>query len=516
MRLAHDLRKLIKPAFLWMALYVISSLAFVGVYVYIDYQSYLFSYAETQQAELKVAQKKLLSNFENLKKLSALTSKRIASSHGNLKRIQNILNSSYSLLPDAESFRIEKITYNKLSKPQSRMTRFGPLSLKPEHVSSETPHQKGPVTVFHENAITCKNWVFNGEGNLEGFLEISLDPLAFKATLPMGNTLSFEKLFDHILLQQNPLPIYGHLPDLFWKYAIKQQGLYALFFLFMIFVLIVVDLHYYWLQRRVKKAYRERIRQLKSDLSLSQASLEKKKTALFALQQQIHSQQVSFQAYKRFQIAMRNHRKEETDYLHRSLNLIVSFYNKESTALPSKDLLEVIESCLKVTERFAEGAVSKVRNEPIKVLSILDNIQELFAEKIHKSTLDVEVICSENLVYESDPCFLELVLINVIGRPLHSVPPQGKITIKATNQKAGLHIQVRDQGFFFDKKILNQLNQSFDFFLSQDVFRKICQDNSLHYEHYQGKNGFNVTKILFPKPEGKLSEGNVIPFSRKS
>ncbi len=516
MRLTRDLRKLIKPAFLWMALYVVSSLVFVGVYVYVDYQSYFSSYKETQQAELTVAQKKLRSNLENLKKLSVLTSKRIASSHGDLKRIQNILNSSYSLLPDAESFRVEKITYTKLSKPQSRITRFGTLSLKPEHTPSETPHQKGPNVVFYENAITCKNWIFNGEGNLEGFLEISLDLSAFKTTLPMGHLLFFTALKNYVLLQQDPFPIYGQTPDLFWEYAIKQRGHYSLFFLFMVVVLIVVSLNYYWMRERVKKAYKERIQHLKSNISLSQANLERNQTALFALQQQIHSQQVSFQAYKKFQIAMRHHRREETDYLLRSLNLIVSFYKKESTTLPTKDLIEVIESCLKVAERFAEGAVSKVRNEPVKVLNILDNIQELFAEKIHKSTLNVEIICSENLLYESDSCFLELVLTNVIGRPLHSIPPHGKVIIKATNQKEGLHIQVRDNGFFFDKKILNQLNQTFDFFLSQDVFRKVFQDNNLRYEHYHGKNGFNVAKILFPKPEERSSEGNVIPFFRKN
>lgn len=516
MRLTYDLRKLIKPTFLWMAVYVVGSFVFVGAYVYVDYQSYLSSYEEIQHAELAAAQQKLHSNLENLKNLSVLTAKRISSSRGDLKRIQNILNSSYSLLPDADYFRIEKITYNKLSQPQSRITRFGTLSLKPEGTPSETPHQNGPAIVFHEDSIICKNWVFNTEGNLEGFLEISLDPSAFKATLPMGNTLSFTALRSQTLLQQGPFPIYGQLPDLFWEYTIKQSGHYALFFLFMILVLIVVDLHYYWLRERVKKAYRERIEHLKHELSLSQARLEKNKAALFVLEQQIHSQQVSFQAYKKFQITMRHHRREEASYLLRSINLIESFYKKESTALPSKDLIEVIESCLKVAERFAEGAVSKMRNEPIKVLNILDNIQELFTEKIHKSTLSVEINCSENLAYESDPCFMELVLINVIGRPLHSVPPHGKVIIKATNQKEGLQVQVRDNGFFFDKKILNQLNQSFDFFLSQEAFRKICQDHNLRYEHYRGKNGFNVAKILFPKPDERSSEGNVIPFSRKS
>jgi hypothetical protein len=242
-------------------------------------------------------------------------------------------------LPDAESFRIEKMTYNKLSKPQSRITRFGTLPLKPEHVPSETPHQKGPAIIFYETAITCKNWVFNGEGNLEGFLEVSLDSSDFKATLPMGDTLSFIVSKAHTLLQQDPFPIYGQTPDLFWEYAIKQQSLYALFFIFMIVVLVVIALNVHWLRGRVKKVYKERIQQLKSDIFLSQANLERNKTALFALQQQIESQQVSFQAYKKFQIAMRNPRKEETDYLLRSLNLIVSFYsaccNKQTTFFSS-------------------------------------------------------------------------------------------------------------------------------------------------------------------------------------
>ncbi|MBY0501719.1 MAG: hypothetical protein K2P93_06940 [Alphaproteobacteria bacterium] len=499
-----------------MVLYTIGALAFVGVYVYIDYQSYLSSYKEIQQAELNAAQIKLHSNIENLKKLSILTSKRIAASHGDLKRIQNILISSYSLLPDVDYFRIEQITYNKLSKPQSRITRFGILSLKLDHTPSEAPHQNGPTVAFEEEAIICKNWIFNSEGNLEGFLEIFLDPSTFKATLPMGDSLSFAVSETHSLHQQGPFPIYGRTPDLFWEYFFKHRDHYAVFFLFMMLVFIAMVLTSYWLWWRVKNAYKERTQHLKSAISLSQAKLEKNKAALFTLQQQIQCQQISFQAYKKFQIGFRNHQREEAAYLLRSLDVILSFYKRAHIELPSKDLIDIVESCLKVGECLSMGAASKIKNEPIKILNILNNIQELFAERIYKSNIEVEINCSENLFYDSDSCFMELMLINVIGKPLHSVPLNGSVTIKATHQKEGLHIQVKDNGFFFDKKILNQLNQSFNFFLSQEVFSKVCQDNNLRYEHYRGKNGLNVAKILFPKPNGRSSEGNVIPFFRKS
>lgn len=52
MGLTYDLRKLVRPAFLWMAVYVVSSLVFVGVYVYVDYQNYLSSYKETSPAAI--------------------------------------------------------------------------------------------------------------------------------------------------------------------------------------------------------------------------------------------------------------------------------------------------------------------------------------------------------------------------------------------------------------------------------------------------------------------------------
>lgn len=514
MGFAHDLRGILKPISLWLSFYAISSLAFVGVYVYVDYQNDLSSYQETQKVQLSEAQSKIRSNIENLKKLSVLTSNRLAIAHGDLKRIQNILSSSYSLLPDSSYLKIEKVVYNKLSQPQSRITRFGALSLRSEQIPSETPNQSVPIVVFHETSIVCKNWVFDAEGNLEGFLEISLDPSTVKATLPMGSTLSFTSLSAHDLLQTDPFPIYGKISDTFWEHAIKKRAHYAIFFLFILFCLIAMTLSSYWLWWRIKKVYRGRIQVLKDVLSQVQANEEKAKTVLYAHQQRTQSHQISCQAYKKFQVSFRHHQRQQIEHILRSLDVVMNSYKRPKTELPFKDLIEIVQSCIKIGENLCDGVASKISNESINVLSALDNIQDLFTEKIHKSSLEIEINCSDNLLYYGDPALMELALLNVIGKPIHSVPPNGKVITKAINQKEDLHIQVKDNGFFFDKKILSQLNQSFDLFLPQEIFHKFCQENNLLYEHHRTKNGFNNTKISFPKLVEKTLESNVVPFFR--
>lgn len=516
MEVSRDLRKIISAVSSKVALYAIAALAFVAIYTYVDYKIYLSSYQITQQSELVAIQNKFHSNIENLKKLSVLTSNRILSYSKDLKQIQNILNSSYSLLPHADQLKIERITYDKLSSPQSRVTRFGALSLKSEDTPSETPNPNGPVVLFNKASITCKNWIFDVGKNHEGFLTISLNPAAFNATLPIGDTISFMSGAAHILLQHKPFPIYGKLPANFWGHSTKHKNHYAVFFLFILFSLVFMTSTAYWLWLHIRKTYSAKLQKLKNLLSLTQTNLEKIKTAFFVLQQHMQNHQTSYQAYKKFQASFRSHQREQVHHLLRSLDVILDVHKRHNTEISSKELIEIIESCVKAAERLSEGVASKIRTEPIKILTILDNLQDLFAEKIYKSSVELDITCSENLFYQGDAFFIEYVLIHVIGKALYGVSHQGKVNIKATNQREGCHIHIRDNGFFPDNKLQRQLNQAFDLFMSQENFRKLCQEHKILFEYHRTKNGFNNTKILFPKIEGVFLGDNIIPFFRKT
>ncbi|OJW46266.1 MAG: hypothetical protein BGO67_08595 [Alphaproteobacteria bacterium 41-28] len=522
MGLKHSFREIAKPTLGGIGVLILLSLIFAGGYVYVDYRGYLASYQVTQQKALKEAQEKIQWNIENLKKLSVLTSNRIAASQGDLKRIQNILNSSHSLLPDADFLKIQKVTYNKLSKPKIVVTRFGTLPLKPENIPSETPHKKGPSIVFQEKSISCKTWVFNPEGNLEGLLEIHLDPSNFKTMLHIGPFLSFVPNKAFTLLQKVPLPIYGKTPDPFWRFYYKNISHYAVFFLFIILSLIIIVLIGYYLGLRIQKVYKEKLENLKeelsnlkAELSKAQANEDKVKEILVAHQQRIQSLQVTYQSYKKFQTSFKSHQREQANHILRSLDVAMRSLSNPKGQLATKDLTEVIGSSIRVAERISSGIPSKIKNEPIKVIKILNNIRTLFTERIYKSNLTIEMSCSEKLLYHGDPLLIELILVNVIGKPLHVVPKNGKIIIKATDQKDGLQIEVRDNGFPFDEKIQNQIKQSFDFFVSDEVFHQLCQENGLLYECTKSKNGLNIAKIVFPTAVKVSLSDNVIPLFQK-
>jgi len=111
-------------------MFCVLSFLLIGGYLYVDYQRYLSTYKITQQRELQSTQDKINSNVHNIKKLSALTTKRIDASNGDTKCIQNILVSTYALLPDRDFLKIQKITYEKFSLPQFLITRLGIVPFK--------------------------------------------------------------------------------------------------------------------------------------------------------------------------------------------------------------------------------------------------------------------------------------------------------------------------------------------------------------------------------------------------
>src|SRR5206468_2765539 len=97
--------------------------------------------------------------------------------------IQNILISSYSLLPDREFLKIQKMTYEKLSKPQHLITRFGVAPLDSNKSSLNTPHDSGTSIFFDQNSVHSKTWIFDQNGQLDGILEIHVSLSHFKETL---------------------------------------------------------------------------------------------------------------------------------------------------------------------------------------------------------------------------------------------------------------------------------------------------------------------------------------------
>ena len=190
MGIAKDFKIILKPTLLWISAFVSFSLVPVVSYVFIEHQRYLAAYQATQQLELKTLQQKTLLALENLKKLSRLTVTRIIASHGDVKRIQNILSSVPRLNPNGTLPKIQKVFYNKLSPPQMVITLFGSFPLYSQSAPDVHVADKETIITIDENVVVSKTTVFSERDTLEGILEIQIDPIDFKIFLGNMETVT--------------------------------------------------------------------------------------------------------------------------------------------------------------------------------------------------------------------------------------------------------------------------------------------------------------------------------------
>lgn len=511
-RLAH--KTLFQPIAGIMGFFCLLSLFFIGTYLYVDYQRYISSYKITQQAELKAAQEKINTNVDNIKKLSVLTAKRIAASNGNIKRIQHILVSSYVLLPDRDFLKIQKVAYEKHSLPQHLITRFGISPLNADRPSINKTQGEGSSIFFNQNSVYSKAWVFNQNNQLDGILEIHVPMAHFKETLKLGSTLSFASDSAHVPLQKNPFPIYGKLPS-FWGYFIENIGHFALFFLFVMLTAPFIAISTLYARFRIKQNFQEDMESLTNELSELRKESYQANESLLTAQKQTATHQATCQSYKVFQSNFQNRQRVQLHHVLRSLDVVMRSLQDPDRALPPQDLVNILKSCLPVVERTVNGTVFMEIHEPVNIFKILENIRSLFTEKMYKSDLTLEVDCPNNLTYWGDSLGIEFVLLNLIGKSLHRAPKNGKVDIKVIEHNEGFSIDVKGNGFPVSEKSKRQIQQAFDFFMSDASFQQLCQENGLFYEYVEERGGSHMAKIFFSRKRADSLESNVISLFNK-
>jgi len=490
-------------------------LIFLGAYVYVDYRSYLSSYQITQQSELKSLRDKISLNVDNIKKLSVLTSKRIAASKGDVKRIQSILVSTPSLLPDKDFLKLQKVTYEKFSHPQCLVTRLGVSSPGSDKRSLEATNKKEPSFFFEQNSVYSKTGIFSQDGVAEGILEIHIDTAHFKEMLKIGSTLSFVHGADHVLLQKSPLPIYGKLPQSFWGYYAQSVGHYMIFFLFAAFTVVFIVLSTIYSRIHIRQEIGQEIETLKDAVSKWQMESHKANDALITNQKRAETHQTTCQSYTQFQTSFFQHQREQLNHVLRSIDVVMRSFQNPNVSLPGQELMDILKSCLNVVESIVSGSLTVSRRVPVRLIKTLSSVRSVFTEKMHISELTMEMHCSEDLTYYGDPMMIEFILLNLIGKSLYLAPKKGKVEIRASGPKEGLHVQVKNKGFSTNEKMQKQIMQAFDFFMADDHFHQFCQENGFYYEYNKDKDGLNMATLFFPNVEIESLGDNVISLFNK-
>jgi hypothetical protein len=485
---------------------------FITIYSRFEYQAYLSSYSITQQKELKALQSKAKKAVQKIDELLRLTSNRIAASQGDLKRIQNILISAPRLYSLQELPNIQSIAYHRLSKPSQTISRFGALPIESPslHISS-----KGPETSFQKDIILSQIPIFDESETLQGMLEIKIAPLTFKAFLGAPNTLSFVPLSpseeNHVrLLETIPFRIYTKAPDSFVEFVIDNKSRYALFFVYTVLIFLVFVCGIFYLRHVFEKAYGNKINTLETSLIKATEEGDELKEKLLDLAQKYKSCSISFQSYKKIHANLNIRKKDQVKELNESLSLMAQELHLSAQSRYSEKHLRLLRFCLKQANMLSEGIMESMRHEKVNFKNLLEGIPSLFADKIYKSKILVELVCPDDVFFYGDPLLVELILMNVLGKSLYRLPKNGRVSITVTSDENMVSFKIQDKGFSLVDESETLFRQAFDLFVPDNTLKAMCYKNGLHYVSSRDDKGLNTTELNLPLYAEEASGHNVI------
>lgn len=148
---------------------------------------------------------------------------------------------------------------------------------------------------------------------------------------------------------------------------------------------------------------------------------------------------------------------------------------------------------------YSQILTDKNRLEEINFTEILGNVQQLFADKIFKYNIIIEVNVDQNVIFNGDPLLTDFILANIIGRIIYRVPKSGKIVIKISQQISDIHLTIQDNGYSVANTAKKLVEKSFDLFMEDNNFQLLCNENGVEIEHIRLKNSINITNINIPR-----------------
>ena len=506
---------MITPLIVGGGLFVFTLGVFVAVYSFFEYGSYLSAYQTTQRLEHQAVQQKTEATFKKLEELLQLTSSRIGFSQDNFQQIQNILISAPRLYTSQELPSVQSLNYYERAKPYRVVSRLGISSLEQVQPLTLPAPPKTAEMIIQKDIIISKFPVFDENKALKGILEIQLSLSEFKAFLGDLRTLSLSPLSsakepNSGPLQKKPFAIYPKSPDSFEKFVFDRKNHYGIFFCFSLiaFFVLLCSLFYFYVY--FQKAYGKKIETLEGDLLKAGHAEKGRNENLLEMQEKYKSCWTSLQSYKRMYANLNRRKREDAKQLYESLNMIAQAFKTPKAQRSAEQYFTFIQSCIKLAELLSKGIITSLRREKVSFTSLLEEVPSLFADKMYKSKIKIEMTCLEDLWFYGDPLFTELILMNVIGKAIHRTPKNGKILVTVTGQEDAIHFELRDKGFSLIDDTESLFKQSFDLFMPNDLVKKMCHKNGLRYHSVKDGEDFNVTTICISTYPVEDSEDNII------
>jgi len=205
-------------------------------------------------------------------------------------------------------------------------------------------------------------------------------------------------------------------------------------------------------------------------------------------------------------------RQEYMGYMIESLTLLKKSYTDPKVPLTDTDRLDILELCLRQAKPLFMGLWEPAQKEEVDLKEILQNIPFLFAEKIHALNLDVEIDVPEDTpaILLGEPIFVEVLLINLLGKIIYRIPNRGKLFVSLGEEDGDFHIEIWDNGYVLTGSAANLINHLHDFFIEDSALQQLCLDNGIGYStSYEKEGNKNITYLMFPAPDEEIANRNV-------
>ena len=519
MGFTHSFRHTLKPIGFSIFCFALISSLFVIAYIFVDYQGYVKEYRTRQAQEIVSIHQKAEFTFEQLGKMLSLIESRVYASQGDVKRIQRIL-SSINQLQSAQNLpEIQKVSFHKLSSPQMVITRYGEVPLGTQMGTISSKGKESAFSLEHKGLVG-RMAVLNFEGTAEGILELQISLAELWKFLGAYETVSFD---ENIGQNQEGGPFF-HLqkntPESFWIYGVRHRSAYAGLACYLLFSLILLGLCLYSLNGYFQRSFGKKGEKLEEALLESEEREKTLREELWVHKQDAISHQTSCQLQRKLQMDIKTKRYEYGQYLVQSLDILEQSYTSPLSALTEADRVDIVNLCRRQAKPYAMGLWEPTHKEEVDLGKIIYNIPLLFAERVDASNISVEVDIPSELIpiIQGETVFMELLLINAIGKLIYRVPKNGKVLISLREQERGFQLEIQDNGYALAETTAKLLKKSFDFIMEDGTFQQTCRENGITHKASTGKNGgMNVTRIMLPISQvyqEEITNSNVVPLFR--
>lgn len=480
---------------------------FSGVAVFWDYQHYLSDYRQKQTAEFIRIRKKIDLFLKTFQEITSLTSANLRAFHHDPKAIQNILGSLPFLRLETGLPPFQEARYFRLSTSQLIITRLGST---PSKIPEELLLLKNSSFSCDQRAVTAALPIINGSGKISGIFELKISAAALKIFLGLPSALADAQINPQVqrdlsspLLLKDFFLLIAYPPLTPGAFLKLHYDHYVLFFACAFACLLFLAFFAARIHLIFKTRNRLEVRNLKDALQESLSSAEATRNALDQYMEELQATRSALESYRRVHGDIVHTQQQQEEAFRQSARIIQRDINNALPQDPEVERIEILKTCIKTIYMITHAFVAPLKEAPISLLKVLEEIIRLFGDRIYKLSLTIalppsEPSTEEIFSFRGDPIFIELLLINLVGKAIYRLPKKGKLSLHLQMKEDKFYLRIEDNGYSPEEITEHFPQKSLAFFLKDAVFRQLCFENGIKYEISQLANGLNVSQLIIP------------------